>query len=296
MYKIETPAKGLVSHGMNSCAGCAMELALRRILDELGKDVILVTPPGCAALFNGMDSYTNLLIPGFQCHLENTATSCEGVRAALDALGNTHTTVLGFAGDGGTVDIGLQALSGMIERNARILYICYDNEAYMNTGTQGSGATPRGASSTTSPLGKLTPKKDLLKIAIAHGIHYAASASVAYIRDLSKKVKKAQNTQGASLIHLHTPCPTGWAYDPAKTIELAKKAVDSGMWMLYEYENEEITITHKPSKLIPVENYLCMQGRFSKLDKNAVYDIQKEVDKRYNALIASAKNLQGVHT
>ena len=205
MYKIETEAKGLVSHGVNACAGCGLELVFRNVVQTLGEDTVVIIPPGCAALFSGIDNVTNMKIAGYQCNLENTAASAAGVRAGLDAQGNTHTTVLAFAGDGATADIGLQSLSGIMERGDRVLYVCYDNEAYMNTGIQGSSATPYGANTTTTPAGKPTYKKDLLKIAIAHHIPYAAACSAANLPDLVKKVKKAKDVAGPALLHVHTP-------------------------------------------------------------------------------------------
>src|SRR5699024_3990461 len=159
-------------------------------------------PPGCAALFSGFGKEAALKIPGIQGNLENTAACAAGVRAALNAKGNKDTTVLAFAGDGGTVDIGLQSSSGVLERRDRILYICYDNEAYMNTGVQGSSSTPYYASTTTTPAGKPTERKNLLQIAVAHNIPYAASASIHNLNDFRKKVEKAMNTDGPSLIHI----------------------------------------------------------------------------------------------
>lgn len=285
MYDIKHNSKGLVSHGVSACAGCGLELIIRNTLDALGEDTIIIIPPGCAALFSGFGNEAALKIPGFQGNLENTAACAAGVRAALNAKGNKETTVLAFAGDGGTVDIGLQSLSGVLERRDRILYICYDNEAYMNTGVQGSSSTPYYASTTTTPAGKPTERKNLLQIAIAHDIPYAASASIHNINDFRKKVQKAKNIDGPSLIHIQTPCPTGWGYDPAKSIELARLAVQTGAWILYEYENGRFTINSKPKKLKPLKEYIGIQRRFKHLSNEEVEELQKTVTENYEKAI-----------
>lgn len=285
MYDIKHNSKGLVSHGVSACAGCGLELIIRNTLDALGEDTIIIIPPGCAALFSGFGNEAALKIPGFQGNLENTAACAAGVRAALNAKGNKETTVLAFAGDGGTVDIGLQSLSGVLERRDRILYICYDNEAYMNTGVQGSSSTPYYASTTTTPAGKPTERKNLLQIAIAHDIPYAASASIHNINDFRKKVQKAKNIDGPSLIHIQTPCPTGWGYDPAKSIELARLAVQTGAWILYEYEDGRFTINSKPKKLKPLKEYIGIQRRFKHLSNEEVEELQKTVTENYEKAI-----------
>jgi pyruvate/2-oxoacid:ferredoxin oxidoreductase beta subunit len=216
MYTIKDPAKGLVAHGVSTCAGCGLELAIRVILDVLGEKTIIVIPPSCAALFSGFGNETTLRIPGVQGNLENTAAIAAGIRAGLDYQGKVDLNVLGLAGDGGTADIGLQSLSGALERRDRILYVCYDNEAYMNTGIQGSSSTPMGAWTTTTPYGKPVNRKNLMQIVGAHGIPYAATASIGYVDDLRKKVKKAKaaTTTGPAFLHIHAPCPTGWGYEP----------------------------------------------------------------------------------
>lgn len=285
MYDIQHNSKGLVSHGVSACAGCGLELIIRNTLDVLGEDTIALIPPGCAALFSGFGKEAALKIPGFQGNLENTAACAAGVRAALNAKGNKDTTVLAFAGDGGTVDIGLQSLSGVLERRDRILYICYDNEAYMNTGVQGSSSTPYYASTTTTPAGKPTERKNLLQIAVAHNIPYAASASIHNLNDFREKVEKAMNTDGPSLIHIQTPCPTGWRYDPAKTIELARLAVQTGSWILYEYENGKFKVNSKPKELKPIEEYIGQQGRFKHLSDEEVEELQRNTIQNYERTV-----------
>lgn len=283
MYDIKHKSRGLVTHGNSACAGCGLELIMRKTMEVVGEDTIVVIPPGCAALFSGFGKEGGLKIAGVQMNLENTAACAAGIRAALNAQGNTHTTVLGFAGDGGTLDIGLQALSGAFERGDRIMYICYDNEAYMNTGIQGSSATPAGASTTTTPGGKTTTKKDLMMIAMAHRIPYAATASLQNLTDLKKKLEKAKNAQGPSLVHIHTPCPTGWRYTPNLSIELARAAVKTGAWILYEYENGKITVNSKLNELEPIDNYIGKQGRFKHLSKEQREELQEQVKSNYYA-------------
>lgn len=291
MHEIKHNSKGLIPHGVSACAGCGMELVLRNVLEVLGEDTIIIIPPGCSALFSGYGNETGIKIPGYQGNLENTAAGAAGVRAALNAMGNTHTTVVGFAGDGGTVDIGLQSLSGVLERRDKVLYICYDNEAYMNTGIQGSSSTPFLASTTTTPAGKPTGRKDLMQIAIAHDIPYAATASIHNLTDLKKKVQKAKDTDGPSLLHIHTPCPTGWRYNPAKTIEVARAAVQTGCWVLFEYEDGKITINSKPKELKPVEEYIKLQGRFKGLSSEQREELQKYTTEHYEKYIKRLESM-----
>ena len=282
-------AKTLVSHGVSTCAGCGLELAARHIMDVLGENTVIVIPPGCAALFSGFGSETALRIPGIQGNLESSAAYAAGIRAGFEVQGRDDITVLALAGDGATVDIGLQALSGMFEREDRVLYICYDNEAYMNTGIQGSGSTPRGARTTTTPAGKTTARKDMLAIAAAHQVPYAASASVGYIKDLRRKVEKAKRAVGPSYIHIHTPCPTGWLYDPAKTIEVARAAVQSGVWPLYEIENGVRRITVEVADPRPVGEYLKLQGRFRHLTDRETEEIQQQIAKNMHSLLTGSE-------
>lgn len=255
--------KHCIAKGVSSCVGCGLEIAIRHVMKVLGKDTVIVIPPGCAALFSGFGVETAMEIPGFQGNLENTAAYAAGIRTGLDRQGKTDINVLAFAGDGATADIGLQALSGVFERDERIIYVCYDNEAYMNTGGQRSSSTPEGASTTTTPGGKLTAKKDMIAIAAAHHVKYIASASVGNIPDLERKLEKAMKNDGTSYIHILAPCPTGWGYDPSQTVLIAREAVDSGVYELCEIENGEKKITYTPKK-INVSEYYNDQKRFSK--------------------------------
>jgi pyruvate ferredoxin oxidoreductase beta subunit len=284
MYKLNSTARGLVAHGVSTCAGCGLEVVIRKILDVLGKNTVIVIPPGCAALFSGYGNETTLKIPGIQGNLENTAAYAAGIKAGFEMQGRDDITVLGFAGDGATVDIGIQSLSGMFERGDKVLYVCYDNEAYMNTGIQGSGSTPLMASTTTTPAGKPAPRKNMIEIAAAHGIPYTASASVAYIEDLKKKVEKAKNANGPAYLHIHTPCPTGWQYDPSLTIEVAKIAVQTGAWVLMEIEKGKTTLNRKLDKLKPVDTYLKLQGRFKHITETDIKSIQEDINNNINQL------------
>lgn len=284
MYRLNSTSRGLVAHGVSTCAGCGLEVVIRKILDVLGKNTVIVIPPGCAALFSGYGNETTLKIPGLQGNLENTAAYAAGIKAGFEMQGRDDITVLGLAGDGATVDIGIQALSGVFERGDKILYVCYDNEAYMNTGIQGSGSTPLMASTTTTPAGKPAPRKNMMEIAAAHGIPYAASASVAYIEDLKKKVEKAKNANGPAYLHVHTPCPTGWQFDPALTIEVAKTAVQTGAWVLMEIEYGETTLNRKLDKLKPVDSYLKLQGRFKHITETDIKNIQEDINNNITRL------------
>lgn len=292
MLDIKYETQSLIASGVSTCAGCGLEIAIRTVIDELGEDTIVVIPPGCAATFSGCNAETVTKIPGYQGNLTNTASVASGIRAALNRKGNDHTTVLAFAGDGGTVDIGLQALSGVWERGDKVLYVCYDNEAYMNTGIQCSGSTPYYASTTTTPAGKRVARKDLGMIAIAHNIPYVATASIYDLNDLRKKINKAKAVEGPSLIHIFAPCPTGWRSEPAKTVEIARKASQSGCWILYEYEEGKVKIAPQPKELLPVKEYTSLQGRFEKITEEEFANFQQEVINSYERII---KRLNGMN-
>jgi len=284
MFDIKTESRGLISHGTTACRGCGLEIIMRNIMDVLGPDTVFIIPPGCSSIFCGYGREVAMKIAGAQGNIENVAAICAGIRAGFDVQGNTSTTVVGFAGDGATLDIGIQALSGAMERRDRILYVCSDNEAYMNTGIQGSSSTPLGASTTTTPGGKPTMRKDLLRICMAHDIPYAATCTVSHLPDLRKKVQKAMSVDGPAVLHIHCPCPTGWGFNPAKSVEIARKAVQSGMWVLYEYENGKATITQKVKELIPVKDYVSLQSRFRFITDEQLEQVQKEATARYEQI------------
>lgn len=289
MYKMMTESRGLVTHGVSTCQGCGLELIIRNVLEATGPDVVLVIPPGCAAMFSGSGIEGSVKVAGVQGNLENTAAIASGIAEGFKHQGNNHTKVVAFAGDGGTVDIGLQSLSGAMERNENILYICYDNEAYMNTGIQGSSSTPAGAGTTTTPAGKLGSSKDLMRIVMAHNVPYAASASISNIPDMKKKVKKARETEGTSVLHIQCPCPTGWGYPFAKSIELAREAVASGAWMLMEYENGKVSISQQPKKLGDIEGYIKPQKRFRGMTEKQMQTLKESIVSRFELIEKEAQ-------
>jgi pyruvate ferredoxin oxidoreductase beta subunit len=258
---------------------------MRHALKALGKNVIISMATGCMEVSTSPYPYTSWRVPWIHVAFENAAAVASGVAAALKALGKTDVKSVAIGGDGGTADIGLQALSGAVERGDNIIYICYDNEAYMNTGIQRSGATPFGAWTTTTPIGKVRrgedrPKKDMPAIIAAHGAPYVATASVAYIPDFIKKVQKAASINGPTYVHVHAPCTPGWRIDNDRSIEVARLAVLTGSWILYEIENGNTNVTVKPSARKPVLDYLKLQGRFRHLNEQEIANIQRMVDER----------------
>ncbi|WP_044974771.1 thiamine pyrophosphate-dependent enzyme [Ruminococcus sp. HUN007] len=273
-------------YGHKACAGCGGSLAVRAALKVLGKNAVSVLPAGCMSAvgfnFPQLCFSNNSIISTFA----GTASMLTGIEAGLRAKGYKDFTAVGFAGDGGTADIGIQALSGAIDRNDNIIYICYDNEAYMNTGIQKSGLTPFGARTTTTPAGanvhgNIRPKKNMFEIVAAHGIPYAATASVGYIGDFIAKVQKASQIQGTKYIHVIAPCPTGWGISVDETVEIAKEVVDSGLWYLAEYENGEYRLTHRPKEFTSAEAYLKRQGRFRHLTEDDIKVITDSRDEKW---------------
>src|SRR5512137_1703897 len=228
----EMPDEELFTRGHTACAGCGAAIAARNLIKVLGKDTVAVTPACCLLIFSATYPLVSWKIPYHHVAFENTAACATGMKRALKVRGKDNTTVMGIAGDGGTADIGIQALSGAAERNEDILYVMYDNEAYMNTGTQGSGATPRGAVTTTTVTGKRERKKNVPEIMIAHEIPYVATACAAYPLDFAEKLKKAMSLRGLKYIHLISPCPPGWRFPAEKTVEVGKMAVATGAWIL----------------------------------------------------------------
>ena len=269
-------------YGHKACAGCGGSVAVRLALKVLGERTFTVVPAGCMSavgfIYPQLCFVNNAIISTFP----GTASMLSGIAAAAKALGLKDYHVLGIAGDGGTADIGIQALSGAIDRRDKIIYICYDNEAYMNTGIQKSGLTPFGAKTTTTPAGQnmrgsITQKKNMFEIVAAHGIDYAATASIGYIQDFLNKVQKASQVEGTSYIHVFAPCPTGWGTPVDSAIDIAKEVVDTGLWYLAEYENDEFTLNKNPKAFSPIENYLKQQSRFKHLKEE---DIQRIIDSR----------------
>ncbi|MEO2241723.1 MAG: pyruvate synthase subunit PorB [Euryarchaeota archaeon] len=287
--RLPVPEEELLAPGHRACAGCGSALCVRLCLKALGRNTVVVTSTGCIEVTTTPYPETAWEIPWIHVAFENAAAVASGVERALKALDKDDVTVAVFAGDGGTVDIGFQALSGMVERGHNVVYICYDNEAYMNTGVQRSGATPPYAATTTTPAGKvwrgeMRPKKDVPRIMVDHGVPYVATACVSHPQDLIKKVEKAKETDGPAYIHVLCPCPPGWGYDSSETVEIGELAVDTGMWVLYEVENGEFRLTYRPRERKPVEEYLKRQKRFQHLTEEEIEEIQRMVDEQWEEL------------
>ena len=277
--------KEFFASGHRACAGCGEALALRHILKAAGKDTIVVQPTGCMEVISTPYPETSWEVPWVHCAFENAPAVASGVRAALTSKEDKTTNVIVMGGDGAMFDIGFGSLSGALERGQKILFIVTDNEAYMNTGIQRSGATFPYAATTTSPAGKVIhgkqePKKPLPFIAAAHGIKYVASASVANLFDLKNKVQKALKVEGPSVLHVMVPCLPGWKIDSSMTLEIARKAMDTNVFPLYEIEDGVFKFNYKPTEKKPVEEYLMVQGRFKHLTPDLVAKIQKYVDER----------------
>lgn len=286
--------------GHRACQGCAEALAVRLVAKALGSNVVVASATGCMEIVSSPLPFTNWKVPWIHVAFENTAAVASGFEAGTKALirkgklNDKSTVFLAMAGDGGTSDIGFQALSGAFERGHNFVYVCYDNEAYMNTGTQRSSATPFGAATTTSPAGKYKPgqvtwKKNMPEIATAHNIPYVATACPSYPFDLLRKVEKASQTEGPAYIHILSACPTGWRLPPEKAIWIGRLAVETGVFPLYEVENGKYQITIDVPKLKPVIEYLKPQGRFRHLNHELITEIQERVIADYSQLKAKTK-------
>lgn len=276
-------------YGHKACAGCGGSLAVRIALKVLGERSVAVLPAGCMSAvgfnFPQLCLGNNAMISTFA----GTASMLTGVEAGLRAQGVSDFHAVGFAGDGGTADIGIQSLSGAIDRNDDILYICYDNEAYMNTGIQKSSLTPFGAKTTTTPVGKhahgnLRFKKNMFEIIAAHGIPYAATASIGYLNDFINKVEKASKIKGTKYIHVIAPCPTGWGIAADETVQIAREVVDCGLWYLAEYENGAFVLNREPKEFSEVESYLKKQGRFRHLTEEEIAIIKHSRDAKWEQI------------
>lgn len=294
MKTFTLPEAELMGSGHLGCQGCGGALAMRYALKALGEKTIAVIPACCWTIIAGPFPYTSLKVPVLHTAFETAAVAAAGVRAALDIQGDTETTVIAWAGDGGTFDIGLQSLSGAAERNENIIYICYDNEAYMNTGVQRSGATPFLAWTTTTPekTPKTEPKKDIMAIMIAHRIPYAATATIAYPDDFIRKVQKAKSIYGTKFLHVLAPCPPGWKAPSEWGIKLSRLAVQTKVFPLYEVEGGERYILNEPREEtgLPVREYLKAQGRFSHLTDTEIEAIQNTINVRWQRLIQMAES------
>jgi pyruvate ferredoxin oxidoreductase beta subunit len=296
LYKTEDR----LTSGHRLCAGCAAPIIVRQIMAAIDEPVVAANATGCLEVSTTIYPYTAWNIPWIHTAFETAASTISGVEAMYRSLvrqgkmKETGIKFVAFGGDGGTYDIGIQALSGMMERGHRALYVCYNNEAYMNTGIQRSGATPLGAWTTTSPVGKVVPgkprpRKDLTAIAAAHDIPYAAQASPHNWRDLMKKVRKAVAADGAAFMNVLSSCNRGWRHETDQTIEITSLAVETCYWPLYEVEDGEWKLTYRPKEKLPIEEFLKPQGRFRHLfaeqNKHIIEELQAEVDRKWRQLL-----------
>jgi len=269
---------------LKSCPGCGATIMMRFALKALGDDVIVVIPASCMATLLATNTQTAMDVPFVHALFECADSMATGITHALKKKGKENIKVMTVAGDSGSMDIGFQALSGAAARNEDILHICYDNEVAMNTGGQLNTSTPFKALTPDAPMGNRLSKKDGPYIMAAHNIPYVATASISHIEDFYNKVKKASEINGFRYIHVITPCPVSWEYDPRYTIEVARKAVDSGIWVLYEIRNGKLEVTYVPEKRIPVRDYFKMQGRFKLLTEDEIENIQKTVDETWDQI------------
>jgi pyruvate/2-oxoacid:ferredoxin oxidoreductase beta subunit len=258
------------------------------VLKAMGPDTIVIQPACCWTIISGQYPYSALKVPILHTAFETSGAALSGVKAALDMRGDATTQVMAWAGDGGTFDIGLQALSGAAERNEDVIYFCYDNEAYMNTGVQRSGATPDKAWTTTTPANspKQGPKKNMVQILAGHKVPYVATANVAFPEDLLAKVKKAKEIRGTKFIHILAPCPPGWKISSEVSIEVARLATYTKVFPVYEVYNGEHYHLNIEPRDIPVFEYLKLQGRFRHLSQADVDEIQRRVDYEWRILLA----------
>jgi len=279
----------MIYSGHNACPGCGGALTVRYLTRALGPNMALAITASCWSIIAGAPPLTALKCPILHCPFPSAGAVGSGLRRGLNAKGHYDTTVVVLAGDGGTFDIGLQALSGAAQRNEDYIFICYDNEAYMNTGMQTSSATPFGARTSTRPypLFKHGQKKDIMRIMAAHGIPYAATASLAFPQDMENKLKKARDTRGFRFMHVLSPCPPGWGTDSSDTIHLSRLAVYTNFFPLYEIENgSKWQMTFHPGKeRTPLKEYLGAQRRFRQVDEATIEALQEEVDLDWEGLM-----------
>ncbi len=283
--------------GTRMCAGCAMALIYRFALKALGPKTILTVPASCLTVLHGMQGFCTTKLSVLHTPFATTGAAASGIVSSLEEKGLAdEICVVAFAGDGGTTDIGIQALSGAAERGTNFIYACYDNEAYMNTGVQRSGSTPLGAFTATTPGGKTRPKKNMPKILEAHGIPYVATANGSYIFDLYEKFQKARDIKGTKYIHILSACPPGWGYDPKDTIKIGRLATETGFWPLYEVFNGKFILS-KPSKKHldasnrkPIEEYLIAQKRFKDIKQQDIDNYNSFIEAQWNEIKRRLEN------
>ena len=295
---LNLPEEEFVQPGTRACSGCALGIAYRIGLKALGKNTILVVPPSCLTVLQGLFPIAATKLPSLNVTFASTAAAATGLLAALKALGRKGINVVAWAGDGGTSDIGLQSLSGAAERGDNFLFICYDNEGYMNTGVQRSGTTPQWAITSNTPIkGKSQRKKDVPSIMAAHGISYVATCSASFPLDLYDKISKAVTLPGVKYIHIHIPCPPGWGFEPRYSVKVGKLAVETGLYELYEVEDSQVKLTGASQKiidkraLVPVFEYFKAQSRFKLMSETQIEEIQNQLNSRWGRYFESIEDL-----
>ena len=287
MEQLTIPAEDYLNPGHLGCPGCGATIAMKLALKALGEKTIVVIPASCWGILAGPHPHTSLNVPILHTAFATAGAAASGIRAALDMRGDTETTVLSWAGDGGTFDIGFQSLSGAVERNENCIFVCYDNEAYMNTGVQRSSATPFGTQTTTTPGQdwKKTRKKNIIETLAAHRIPYAATASIAFPEDLVRKFQKAREKKdGSRFIHVLATCPPGWRVPSELSVKVSRLAVQTNVFPLYEVEDgTTYSLNYKGNR--KVNAYLEMQGRFKHLSEEDISRIQRLVDEDWELLL-----------
>jgi pyruvate ferredoxin oxidoreductase beta subunit len=294
---MDIPEEEYIFPGTRACAGCSMALIYRIALKALGPKTIITVPASCLTVLHGMQGFCTTKVSVLHTPFATTGASASGIVASLEDKGLAdEINVLAFAGDGGTVDIGIQSLSGAVERGTNFIYACYDNEAYMNTGVQRSGSTPPGAYSTTTPNGKTGYKKNMAKILEAHGIPYVATAISSYPLDLFEKFKNALKIKGPKYIHILAPCPPGWGYNPKDSIEIGRLAVQTGFWPLYEVIESKFILSKDsqrfldPTKRKPIGEYLNIQKRFKSISNEDIEIHQNYIEEQWKQIKKRIEN------
>lgn len=284
----DLPQEEFILKGHAACPGCPITIALRLALKALGEKTILVVPACCSAVIQALYPKSAFNVPTLNIAFEASAAAASGISAALKKLNNKEVIPMVWAGDGGTYDIGIQALSGALERGTDFIYVCYNNQMYSNTGIQRSGATPYGAWTTTTWTGKKEYQKEMGEIIRAHHIPYVATSAIAYPEDLYAKMQKAKDYHGPRYIEIFAPCPPGWRFDMSKTVEMARLAVETGAWVLYEEIDGKQEFTGYSKKILdgrerkPIEEWLRMQGRFRHLQQEDIDIIKRKLDDRWD--------------